>query len=239
MLPVRRNSVHRTLARRATLAAFAAAVVLGLAAVPALAKGPILEASLEQPVSLESPPGAELLVALTVTVDEAFEGHSAVGAPVWLRLIGPTGDTTEAAGSIGTGHGRYEMRIKVPEGGPRRLEVYMPGGTGESDIQLWLMNDPFTFRPVGEGTAQLAPPLAPMAPDVTKDPAPPPVTTAVAAPAQAPAPEPAMGPILIALLALAGGALALAAWVGIRRSSRHGDGTPVVAAEAPTRASGA
>jgi hypothetical protein len=238
MLPIHR-SASRT-ASRTTLAIFASAAMLGLASIPALAKGPILEASFDQPISFQSPAGAELLVALTVTVDEAFEGHSAAGAPVWLRLIGPTGDTTEAAGSIGKGAGRYEMRILVPEGGPRRLEVYLPGGPGESDIQLWLMNDPFTFRPIGEGTAQLAPPLAPMAPVATKAAAPPPVTVPAAGPVATPAPEPARGNLTIALLALAGGALAGVALVGMRRSGRPGAGQPVAAAmDAPTRAPGA
>jgi hypothetical protein len=238
MFPVRRPT-----ARIPTLAAVAAIAVLTLASVPALAKGPILEATFVDPISFDSPPGAELLVAITVAVDEAFEGESAAGAPVWLRLIGPAGDTTVAAGSIGKGAGRYEMRIKVPEGGPRQAEVYMPGGPGEADIQLWLTNDPFTFRPMGAGTAQLAPALAPRAPlanppaaPIATKAAPPPVAS-VEAPVTALQPAPVdFDPLLVGLAALATATFVIAAAVGIRRAGRP---APVVAAEASTQAPGA
>jgi len=148
-------TVHRRTSRPArVLAAIAVGVLLILpAALPAAAKE-FLQARLEAPISFDSPPGAELLVAVVVTVPEGLEEHLVEGSPIWLRLTGPRGDVTEAPGVTGSSPGRYEMRIKVPEGGPRQFELFIRGG---GELPIFLEEDPFTFRPIGPGTAQLAP----------------------------------------------------------------------------------
>ena len=113
--PVRR----RTTRSARLLAALAVGGLLLLsAALPAAAKE-FLNARLEAPISFDSPPGSELLVAVIVTVPEGINDDPVDGSPIWLRLTGPTGDVTEAPGVMGSGPGRYEMRIRVPEGGPR------------------------------------------------------------------------------------------------------------------------
>ena len=136
-------------------------------------------------------------------------------------LHGPRGDTTEARGSAGTGPGHVAFRIEVPEGGPRTLQVVVRDGGEEP---AFLMEDPFTFRPMGEGTAQLVPGGAPAGPaEPVVLPAPMPAATATNA-------EPVV--LAAALAGLAG----LLATVGllVARSVRRS--RPV---EAPRRAPGA
>ena len=136
-------------------------------------------------------------------------------------LHGPRGDLTEARGSTGTGPGHVAFRIEVPEGGPRTLQVVVRDGGEEP---AFLMEDPFTFRPIGEGTAQVAPDAAPVTPaDPVVLPAPMPAATATNA-------EPVV--LAAALVGLA----CLVAIVGllVGRSIRRS--RPV---EAPRRAPGA
>jgi hypothetical protein len=222
--PSGRNPGH---AASALAALVAAGALLLTVAAPAAAKE-FLQARLEAPISFQSPPGAELEVAVLVTVPDGVVDHPVDGSPIWLRLIGPNGDITEAPGKMGTGPGRYVMRIEVPPGGPRRLEVFMRG-TG--DLPILLSGDPFTFRPMGAGTAQLAPALAVATPRVPSAPSP----VSNARPAQ-PAAETAATPIpsgevqpwlapLVAILALAAialGALGVAGRVRSRRGSLQG-----------------
>ncbi len=124
----------------------------------ALAVGGLLLVSAALPAARQGVPqrparGAHL-VRLAAGLGAPGRGHrdrarghrttiSVDGSPIWLRLTGPTGDVTEAPGVMGPGPGRYEMRIRVPEGGPRDLEVMI---RGSSDLPIFLMEDPFTFR---------------------------------------------------------------------------------------------
>jgi len=222
-----RRSTTRPVVR--TIAALAVALlVLAPAALPAAAKM-FLEARLDAPISFDSPPGEDLLVGVTVTVPEGLEDHWIEGSPVWLVLTGAKGDTTESKGTVDAGSGHYAFRIEVPAGGPRSLEVVVRDG---AEVPIFLMEDPFTFGPVGPTAAQLAvapapavvapvePVVAPPAAPVGVDPA---ATTSVA---------PAPAALAVALIGL----VLLVAAIGfvVARSARR-----VRPVELPPRAPGA
>ena len=128
---------------------------------------------------------------------------------------------------MGTGAGHYAFRITVPDGGPRTLDVVIRGGRQEP---VFLMEDPFTFRPVGEGTAQMAPAQAPVVPEAPAAPPAQPVTSPATRPHPAAAPTPAL--LAVALLGL--GLLVAAVGLLVARSVRRS--RPV---EAPRQAPGA
>ena len=214
----------RTIRAAAVLAA--ATTLLLLAVVPAAAKE-FLQARLEAPISFDSPPGAELQVALLVTVPDGDENHPVDGSPISLRLYGPDGDTTEARGITGSAPGRYVMRIEVPAGGARRLEVFMRGA---SDFPIFLTEDPFTFKPMGSGTAQLWPApvaAAPRAPVAVATPASRPAPQPQPDPVATPAPPAEAAPWLVPLAAVAALAvLALVAVAVISRTRSRGAAAP-------------
>src|SRR4051812_10232313 len=151
--PLRIPSSRRgAVAVRVLAAIVAVAALVGLAVAPAFAKEFLL-ARLDAPISFQSPPGAELLVGLLVTVPDGLSRDPLEGSRIRLRLTGPRGDVTEATARTGSTTGRYVVRIVVPAGGPRHLEVLLPA---PSEVPVFLETDPFTFRPIGTGTAQLA-----------------------------------------------------------------------------------
>lgn len=214
--------------RRAPVLAAAVLLVMLLAmltAAPAAAKEG-LTVRFDAPIAMDTPPGTELLVGITVTVITDDGEMPVEGSPVYLQLTGRDGAVTRAAGEGGRPAGHYTMRITVPAGGARGAEV---GIHGTSDLPMMLANDPFTFGAVRAGTAQVAPPLAP---PIT----PWPRASAGVAPAPAglaPVPEPAgpAGPTLggtlgvVALASLAG--LALLAGLRRARTSRLATGRRV------------
>ena len=222
--PVRRRSTRPA---RLLAALAVGGLLLISAALPAAAKE-FLNARLEAPISFDSPPGSELLVAVIVTVPDGMNDDPVEGSPIWLRLTGPTGDVTEAPGVMGSGPGRYEMRIRVPEGGPRSLEVMI---RGSSDLPIFLMEDPFTFRPIGVGTAQLAPPRVTITPVPRVAASAIPVMPAMPAapatdPAAAPATPPAPAPWPAIALGLAAGIVVAAGLALAMRRSRSASPAP-------------
>lgn len=144
--------------RRSMAAIVASAALLLLAAAPAFAKEG-MEARLDAPIAMGTPGGTEILVGMTVTVfDENGVLHPVEGTPVYLKLIGRDGATTRAAGAGDRTPGHYMMRIAIPEGGARDLEI---GIHGTSDLAIMVLDDTFVFGDITPATAQLAPPLAP------------------------------------------------------------------------------
>ncbi len=205
----------------------AALTAVGLVAclvVPALGKESLL-ATLDAPIAMDTPPGTEILVGVTVVVPTEDGTLSGVdGSPIQLILTGRDGSTTRAAGAADGEPGHYVMRIVIPAGGARGLEVVMHG---TSDLPITLTADPFTPGGVTARTAQLAPPLTPRL-----TPAPRPSAVAVAplpaaqatAPASAPAsPAPAM---VLGLLAAVGVvAVGVGAFVRRARAARRAQET--------------
>ena len=180
----------------------AAALLLVAGSGPVLAKES-LTARLDAPIAIGTPPGTEIMVGVTVTAPSA-DGSSTepvYGSPIYLRLTGRHGATTDAMGEPAGPSGHYVMRITVPAGGVRGVEV---GMRGTSDLPIRLQEDPLTFRAIGPTTAQVAPAPTPAltpfaraaaapASQIAAQAAPPPVT---------PAPEPAL-PAVVVLVAAA------------------------------------
>ena len=143
---------------RTLAAVLAASAILSCLVVPVLGKE-FLQARLDAPIALGTPPGTEILVGVTVTApaeDGTIVGVE--GSPIQLIVTGRYGTTTRAAGAADGEPGHYTMRITIPDGGAREVEVVMHG---TSDLPITLTADPFTFGGVTARTAQVAPPLAP------------------------------------------------------------------------------
>lgn len=179
----------------------AALSLVALVAAPSALAKEGLEARLDAPIAMGTPGGTEILVGLLVTVPDENGGapHPVEGSPIYLRLTGPDGATTRAAAAGDRIPGHYTVRIAIPEGGARDIEV---GIHGTSDLAIMVMNDPFAFGPITPRTAQLAPALT------TPAPATPAVPVTAPAPASATGTAtPPGGPLLAPF---AGGLLAIA-----------------------------
>jgi hypothetical protein len=140
----------------------------------------------DAPIALDTPPGTELLVGMTVTMLDEDGEHPVQGSPIVLVLAGRAGATTEARGIQDT-LGHYTMRIAIPPGGVQGAQVVLRGSSsnGPADFELELTTDPFTSGGVTETTAQVAP-----APTPVLTPAPRATAVPPAAVAAAPAPAP-------------------------------------------------
>ncbi len=205
--------------RSQALALLAAGLLLATAAVPVLAKEGV-EARLDAPIGMDTPGGTELLVGMTVTAPDGDTTVPVVGTPMYLRLTGRDGSSTRAAGAVEGKPGHYVMRIEVPAGGARAVEI---GIHGTSDLPVIVAGEVLVFGGVTASTAQVAP--APV-PALTPFPRASAVAPAVIAPVvagEAPVSsvvEPtAPGPLVAGLLALAV-VLGLGLLVLARRSRR-------------------
>ena len=225
----------RPAVRPAAAAVVALAMLLALFAAPAAGKEG-LEATLDAPIAFDSPPGEILLVGATVVAldDATGEWVPVIGTPVYLRLTGPDGDWTRAAAEGTRIDGYYRFHIAVPAGGPRQLEMGVHGSNqdGPMDLPMTVAADPFTFGPIRDGTAQLAPPTV-AAPVVSVAPAAPvaPVVASAAAGEPAPAAPDAGMPAWVAvvgvvsiLVMVAGAALAAGRSRGADRRAPGGAG---------------
>jgi hypothetical protein len=202
------------------VALVAAGLLVAVAAGPATAKM-YLQATFDAPISFESPPGATLLVGITVLASgEDGELVPVRGSPVHLVLTGRDGATTRAAGVADREPGHYTMQIEVPAGGPRRAEVLLDGTT---DLPMMLTASPFTFGPIGEGTAQLVP-GKPAAAAPAAAPVPPRDPTTGPAGDPAAAPPAGDGGWLPAGVGLVAGLLALAGVAVLLQRTRGGAG---------------
>jgi len=209
--------------RRTLAPVLALATIAALAGAPATLAKEWLEATLDAPIAMGTPGGTEILVGLTVVAPDPETGgrHPVEGSPIYVRLTGRDGSTTREAAAGDRTPGHYTVRIAIPEGGARDIEV---GIHGTTDLPIMVMNDPFAFGAITARTAQLAPAIAtpapakPLAPAAVAEPA-------KAAPVAGPPPEPigpaAPGPVLLgAVVAL--GVLAVAALLAVRRRRTTG-----------------
>ena len=215
---------------RVPAAAFVAALLLvtALAAPPVGAKE-FMQGRLDAPISFDSPAGELLVVGVTLErPGPDGEMEPVEGSPIYLELVGPTGLGTIAMGVADRrAPGHYTFHIEVPKGGARQAEI---GIQGNANIPMMWQESPFTFDPIGPGTAQLAAaadagqaaPQVPVPQGPATDPA-----AATPAPSAAP-PAPSWAGLA---LALAAGALGVAALALFRRSrgaptGRAADGAP-------------
>ena len=128
------------------LASFALALALG--APSATAKEGV-KATVLSPVSASANAGAEIQVTWLLADGESGEPFNACA--VFVRLIGPTGDSTEAFAECGVeaSKGKYKATPVVPNGGVKKIEIGVAGTVtnrdGQSRRSDWLMplrNDP-------------------------------------------------------------------------------------------------
>ena len=204
--------------RRLAVLAAACLAVLAVAA-PVTAKESVT-ATLDAPIGMDTPGGVELLVGMTVVApDEDGIERPVIGTPMYLKLFGRDGSMTRAAGAADHEPGHYTMRIEVPAGGARRVEV---GIHGTSDLRVMVAGEQLVFGGITAQTAQLAPPLVP-APTLPPRATAPAVAASAAAPAAAAAPgplPPAMALAAVALVALAVALVALAVRARVGRRTR-------------------
>jgi len=170
--PIRRSHAATVAALAMALMAFAA---------PALAKE-ALDAQLEAPIARDTPGGTILLLGVRVTMTDATGTHDIDASPVYVRLTGPDGDSSLALATQSR-PGHYTVRVTVPVGGVKAVEV---GMHGSPDLPYNLVG--FTIVPgsISAKTAQVAPPL----PAATA-----PVARATAAPRVVAPAQPAAQPV--------------------------------------------
>lgn len=136
------------------------AVLLLAAVAPVLAKEGI-EARLDAPIARDTPGGTELLVGLTATVLDGSVARNVEGTPFYVRLTGPTGDTTRALTTPDPEIGHYSVRLVAPASGIAGIEI---GIAGSTDLPVLIAGEPIVAGGISSTTAQAAPAATPPAP---------------------------------------------------------------------------
>ncbi len=123
-------------------------LALALTAPSATAKEGV-KATVLSPVSGSANAGTEIQVTWLLADEQSGEPFSACA--VFVRLIGPTGDTKEAFAECGVAasKGKYKATPVVPIGGIKKIEIGVAGtvtnregNSRRSDWLLPLTNDP-------------------------------------------------------------------------------------------------
>jgi len=108
-----------------------------------------VKATIHTPISATAIEGSQIDVAWSLADEKSGEPFSA--CKVFIRLIGPTGESTDAFAACGmkTAEGEYDATAIVPSGGISKIEVGVAGTMtdreGNSKRSDWLMplaNDP-------------------------------------------------------------------------------------------------
>ncbi len=130
------------------LLATAVAVAVAVAALPAAAKEGV-RAVLEEPVDLTTPPGERIRIEWRL-LDE--EGRPFDASGIYLR-VSRCGGSPRVVSARGRGRGRYVARVRVPEGGIRKLLVGLKGWQITPTRQLradrYFQFDPPVYRSCG------------------------------------------------------------------------------------------
>jgi len=143
------------------LALAIASVLVALAAVPVAAKE-FMQGRLDAPIAMGTPEGTEIQVGVTVEVLTNDGLRPMEGSPVYVRLFGRDRTSTRAEATEDRIAGHYTVRIVIPGGGARRIEVGLRGSTA---MPMMLMGDTLTFGGITSATAQaVRPPTAGGAP---------------------------------------------------------------------------
>lgn len=101
-----------------------------------------VQATLHTPIPATAVAGSKLAVSWSLKVEESDEPFSACG--VFIRLTGPTGESTEAFTECADRHdGHYTAIATIPSGGVSRVEIGVAGRMtnrqGQSQRSDWLM----------------------------------------------------------------------------------------------------
>ena len=108
-----------------------------------------VKATIRTPISSTAIEGSQIDVKWSLAVEKSGKPFSACA--VFIRLIGPTGESTEAFAECGleAAEGNYDATAIVPSGGINRIEIGVAGTMtdreGNSKRSDWLMpltNDP-------------------------------------------------------------------------------------------------
>jgi hypothetical protein len=200
--------------RRSSLTALAGAfVAVALLAFPVAAKEGGT-ATLDTAIPRDTEPGSTIDVGWVVYVADPAGRQPITGSPVFIRLVSPTGASTEASGHETTARsGHYAATIVVPTGGVAKVES---GLRGESCDKSGCARSDWMFTMVG---TSLADPVAAVPPK----PVAPPAADPVAAPTTTPASS-SIAPWI--LLGAAGVAVAIAV-IAMGRRRLRGEGASV------------
>jgi hypothetical protein len=122
----------RSVLGRSALAAGATLLLALVAVSPALAKEGI-EVQLNAQIPADAKPGDTVSLFFTLTrIDE--NGMSPLrGSPVYVRLLGPRGDATEADAGETRTPGTYQAAVVIPAGGAARVEFGIHGAAVDAD----------------------------------------------------------------------------------------------------------
>jgi len=116
-----------------------------LSAFPVAAKDGV-HANVHSSIPAHARAGSQLNITWTLSNEEDGEPFNA--CRVFIRLIGPSGDSTEAFAPCGA-DGRYSALAEIPKGGVSAIQIGVAGTMsdqeGNSERSDWLMalaNDP-------------------------------------------------------------------------------------------------
>ena len=208
------RSIDRRLARLAL--AGAAGAILSLALVPAVFAKEGVEVTLAAPISADAQPGDTVTVFFSLTRITQAGTSPLRDSPVFIRLSGRSGATTEAAGVETKTPGPYEAQIVIPAGGAYRAVFGIHGtstgadGTSAGSDLIWDYDGVLVAAqppaPVDPGT------FGGVVPRSAVDPLPATAGSGTAAPATPAAPPPAsLDDRLVAAAAVGAALLALVA----------------------------
>ena len=107
-----------------------------------------VQATIHTNISATAVEGSQIDVTWSLKVEKSGEPFNACA--VFIRLIGPTGESTEAFAECGANsEGRYDATAIIPSGGIEKIEIGVAGTMtdreGHSERSDWLMplaNDP-------------------------------------------------------------------------------------------------
>jgi hypothetical protein len=117
----------------ARLAGVAGAVLLSLVLAPAVLAKEGVEVALAAPIPADAEPGDTVTVFFTLRRITDAGTSPLRGSPVFLRLSGPTGATTQAEGVETRTPGTYAAAIVIPAGGAARAEFGIHGAAVDAD----------------------------------------------------------------------------------------------------------
>ena len=109
-----------------------------------------VKATILTPISPTAIEGSQIDVRWSLADEKSGKPFSACA--VFIRLIGPTGESTEAFAECGlkAAEGNYDATAVVPSGGISRIEIGVAGTMtdrdGNSERSDWLM--PLTKEPI-------------------------------------------------------------------------------------------